>query len=152
VPDDRQLLKDIRIELTPFHNIRPLYVLGTDQRLVQGKRVQDLGVISGRDNLGQAIVLRLLTPIGELASVGHPDYGSRLNEIVGSQNTATNRNLAKLFILDSLRQEPRIQKVIRVVVTPNPANRFFIDIELAVQPVANAEIVTIGPFTLELQP
>ncbi|MGV2388060.1 MAG UNVERIFIED_CONTAM: hypothetical protein LVR29_06225 [Microcystis novacekii LVE1205-3] len=37
----------------------------------------DLGAIEGQTNLRQAILNRLLTRKGELAKLGHPDYGSR---------------------------------------------------------------------------
>jgi hypothetical protein len=151
VVQDRQLLTDIRIDLTSLHPLRPLYAVGVDQSLVKGTTVRDFGLISGRGNLGQAILMRLMTPVGELAPLGHPDYGSRLNEIVGRQNTDTNRNLAKLFILDSLRQEPRIKSVVSVTATPSPLSVFLIDIELVVQPVGDAAVVQVGPFTLELQ-
>jgi phage baseplate assembly protein W len=46
------------------------------------------------DNLKQALLLRFLTPTGELALLGHPDYGSRLSELIGELNNETNRNRA----------------------------------------------------------
>ena len=49
----------------------------------------DYSTLDGRDNLAQAIVMRLLTPRGELAELGHPEYGSRLNELLGAPNTET---------------------------------------------------------------
>ena len=54
--------------------------------------------------------MRLLTPRGELAELGHPEYGSRLHELIGSPNSETRRSLAKLFVLESLAQEPRIDE------------------------------------------
>ena len=67
--------------------------------------------------------MRLLTPRGELAELGHPEYGSRLHELIGTPNTETRRGLAKLFVLEASRQEPRIEKVIEVTVTPHPDRR-----------------------------
>ena len=149
--DNLQLLTDIRLKLL-HKELRPVYSVDTDRRRVpnQPNPLADLGVVSGTDNLGQAVILRLLTPLGELAALAHPEYGSRLHELVGRQNTATTRNLAKLYILDSLRLEPRIQKVVQLVVSAAQGVRDRIDIQLAVRPVGQTQTVVIGPFTLEL--
>jgi len=151
-----QLLRDIRVDLDhPLHReLRPIYQLATARRRVPNRpdQLADMDTVSDIDNLGQAIMMRLLTSTGELAQLAHPEYGSRLNELIGQPNTATTRNLAKLFILQSLRLEPRVRKVAQVVVTPSPGTRDRIDIQLAVQPVGAAAVVHIGPFTLELAP
>jgi phage baseplate assembly protein W len=149
--ENLQLLKDIRLKLT-HKELRPVYSLDTDMRRVPNRPdpLADLGVTSGVDNLGQAVILRLLTPKGELSALAHPEYGSRLHELVGSQNTATTRNLAKLYILESLQLEPRIQKVAQVVVVPAQGARDRINIQLTLLPVGETTTVRIGPFTLEL--
>ncbi len=110
----------------------------------------DYETIDGRDNLGQAVVMRLLTPRGELTELGHPEYGSRLNELLGAPNSETRRGLAKLFVLEALAQEPRIAKVEEVTVTPAVEERDLVDILIRVQPVGAAETVTIGPFSLRV--
>jgi phage baseplate assembly protein W len=150
---NRQLLTDIRLKLT-HRELRPVYVADFDMRRAPNRpdALADLGVVSGLDNLGQAVIIRLLTPKGELAPLAHPEYGSRLHELVGSQNTATTRNLAKLYILESLQLEPRIQKVAQVLVEPAQGARDRINIQLAVLPVGETQTVRIGPFTLELAP
>jgi phage baseplate assembly protein W len=148
---NRHLLTDIRLKLI-HRELRPVYAVDTDQRRAPNRAepLADMGLISGLDNLGQAVILRLLTPKGELAQLAHPEYGSRLYELVGSQNTNTTRNLAKLYILESLKLEPRIEKVTQVLVEPVQGARDRIRIELAVLPVGEAATVRIGPFTLEL--
>jgi phage baseplate assembly protein W len=148
---DSHLLTDIRLELRR-NELRPVYAVATAQRRVPktGTRV-DLATMKGRENLGQAVVLRLLTPRGELAALGHPTYGSRLHELVGRQNTETTRNLVKLHILESLQQEARIAKVTRLDVQPSPGTRDRVDVLLVVEPAGAAQSVTIGPFTLELE-
>jgi|SRR5262245_55339695 len=149
--DNPQLLRDIRLKLT-HRELRPVYATDVDVRRVPNRAdaLTDFGVISGLDNLGQAVLMRLLTPRGELSALAHPEYGSRLHELVGRQNTATTRNLAKLHVLESLQLEPRIQKVTRVSVEPAKGQRDRIDIELTVLPVGETQVVRIGPFTLEL--
>ena len=111
---------------------------------------EDLALISGRHNLGQAVLIRLLTPRGELSALGHPTYGSRLHELVGRQSTETTRNLVRLHILDSLQQEARIAKVLDLSVVPNLGTHDRVDVQLVVQPSGRTDTVTIGPFTLDL--
>lgn len=81
--------------------------------------LQDLQAVSGLDNLAQAIINRLHTRLGELAELGHPDYGSRLHELVGEPNNARTRAFAELYVRESLNQEPRIQEVTAVVFEPS---------------------------------
>jgi phage baseplate assembly protein W len=158
------LLTDIKLALLD-RRLRPVYLAAERETRAPGRpgRLLDLDVVDGRDNLAQAVIIRLLTPLGELAPLGHPEYGSRLHELIGRENTETTRNLVKLFILEALQLEPRIQAKIDVVVVPaepNPpavgkgardvtrASR--VNVEIVVRPVGETETVTIGPFTLEL--
>ncbi len=150
---DPQLLRDVRIELT-HHELRPVYVVPSQRvTLATGEGAHtllDYETIDGRDNLGQAVVMRLLTRRGELAELGHPEYGSRLDELLGAPNSETRRGLAKLFVLEALAQEPRIAKVEEVTVTPAVEERDLVDILIRAQPVGAAETVTIGPFSLRV--
>jgi len=150
---DPQLLTDVRIELT-HHELRPVYVVPSQQVTLTAAEgahtLLDYETIDGTDNLGQAVVMRLLTPLGELAELGHPEYGSRLDELLGAPNSETRRGLAKLFVLEALAQEPRIAKVEEVTVTPAIEANDLVDILIRVQPVGAADTVTIGPFTLRV--
>lgn len=147
------LLTDLRLELRHYE-LRPVYVAATEPRVVprQPRQVADLGRVGGRANLEQAILMRLLTPRGELAGLGHPEYGSRLHEMVGSENTPTARNRIKLYVLECLQAEPRIEEVLDVTVQPaaGRANRDRVDVTLRVRPLGDAEALAIGPLTLEL--
>ncbi len=69
--------------------------------------------VGGIDNAVQAVIHRIKTVAGELADLGHPDYGSRHHELIGRPNTEGNRNLVKLYILQALAREPRIEKVLK---------------------------------------
>lgn len=150
--EDQHLLQDIGLTLR-HSELRPVYAVGTERRRVLPgqERVLDMGVVGGDQNLGQAIVMRLLTPRGELSGLAHPEYGSRLHELIGRQNTATVRNLVKLFILDSLQGEPRIEEVSEVAVEPAPGRRDGVSVLLRIKPVGVVPTLTIGPFTLELE-
>jgi phage baseplate assembly protein W len=150
--DERHLLRDVRLELRDAR-ARAVYAVATDRRRaprVQGF-VHDLGTIDGADNLRQAVVMRLLTPRGELAPLGHPEYGSRLPDLVGEVNTETTRNRIRLAVLEALAQEQRIQEVTEVAVQPVPGRRHDVAIRLVVTPVGLSTPIVIGPFVLELE-
>lgn len=92
-----------------------------DADLASGRRsdgapARDLEVAGSVDNLTQAIANRLKTRQGELAALGHPDYGSRHHELIGEPNVERTRNLVKLYVLQALRHEPRIEKVLEATV------------------------------------
>lgn len=98
--------------------------------------VVDLAVASGVPQAAQLLVNRLATRRGELAGLGHPDYGSRHHELVGEPNTERTRNLVKLYVLEALRAEPRVAKVLRCRVTTvesGPVGRDVVRIELQVR-------------------
>lgn len=170
--EDTHLRTDLRIEVR-HRELRPVYVSAeTTQKLPtqllrttdnntdattetaralpnRATRVSDFDLSTGRENLAQAVIMRLLTPRGELAALGHPTYGSRLHELVGSRNTATNLALARLYILESLKQESRIEKINQLLIEPASGSRDRVNIFLEVLPV-NAPAVPVS-FVLEVQ-
>lgn len=110
----------------------------------------DLEPLSGVDNLIQALLLRFLTPAGELTSLGHPDYGSRLHELIGELNSETNRNRAKLFVLQALAAEPRVKKVLSAQVTQNRRDPAQMDIDVTLLAIdSDTPINLVFPFFLE---
>lgn len=110
----------------------------------------DLDLLGGADNLKQALLLRFLTAVGELAPLGHPNYGSRLFELIGERNTETNRNRAKLFVLQALGDEPRVKEVRSVRVTQNRANPNQIDIDISLIPIdSSTPLNLVFPFFLD---
>lgn len=120
----------------------PGHDLGTARRRMTGQALLDertgasllvdLDTYEGVDNLVQALLLRFLTPAGELTILGHSDYGSRLHELIGELNSEANRNRAKLFVLQALALEPRIKEVISVQVTQNVNLGNQMDIKISV--------------------
>ena len=106
--------------------------------------------MNGLENLKQALLLRFLTPVGELTKLGHPNYGSRLFKLIGELNTETNRNRAKLFVLQALATEPRVKKVLTVNVTQNQRDRTQMDIEISLEVGDNDTVLNlVFPFFLE---
>lgn len=109
----------------------------------------DLERLTELDNLRQALLMRFLTPVGELEQLGHPTYGSRLFELIGEPNTPTNRNRAKLYVLQALTEEPRVEQVLSVTVTVPAANRGQINIDIHLQPIqSDTTLNLVFPFFL----
>ena len=141
------LLRDIAIYAVHLE-LRPVYRLTETTKAP--RRPWDFVARDGLENLAQAVILRLLTPRGELAALGHPEFGSRVHELIGQENNTARRNLLKLFILEALKFEPRVERVVELTITPSPGTRSTVDVLLRVKAVGASTIVTIGPFTIEL--
>ena len=110
----------------------------------------DLATLQGAENLSQALLLRFLTPTGEMTILGHPDYGSRLFELIGELNNDTNRNRAKMFVLQSLAGEPRVKQVLSIRVTQNAADRTRMDISVSLLSIdSDTPLNLVFPFYLE---
>jgi len=131
-----------------FQNSRnPGNDLATTRRPETGE--VDLEALDGVDNLQQALLMRFLTPMGELAQLGHADYGSRLHELIGERNVEANRNRAKLYVLQALNAEPRVKAVRSVTVTTNPADRTRIDIAVSLVAIdSDTPLNLVFPFFL----
>lgn len=143
--DDRLLGRDLALD----------YRLGAfredaDLRPQQARGRVDIAAIAATDNLAQAIINRLKTRKGELAGLGHPDYGSRHHELMGEPNVERTRNLIKFHVLRALRDEPRIARVLRADVhADHEPPRETVRITLAIQPIgAQAALNLVVPFSL----
>lgn len=103
-----------------------------------------LSLISGRENVAQALTLRLLTPQGALADLGHAAYGCRLHELIGRERNEATRALCKAFVLEAVAQEPRVEDTAVSfafdLASEGPSEIRF---TLAVRPVDGSEPVTI---------
>lgn len=114
-----------------------------DLQAVPGKGIRarrtgetiDLGLVAARENLGQALILRLLTQKGALTSLGHPDYGSRLVELIGQLNNETTRNLARLYTIEAISQEPRVTQLIDLNVAGSQSSPDTLRIDFSVLPL-----------------
>jgi len=107
--------------------------------------VHDLATVAERENVAQAMILRLLTPRGALNALGHPEYGSRLHELVGEPKSEALRNLCRVFVLEAVRQEPRVQDAATQLdfdVLSEGADEF--RFTLGIAPVTGGDPVTLG--------
>lgn len=112
---------------------------------------RDLTTTDSVDNLAQAVANRLKTRKGELKALGHPEYGSRHHELIGQPNVERVRNRIKLYVLQALRREPRIERVLKAEVTeehspPRDAIRIELTLQLIETPLP---VQLVVPFSLE---
>jgi phage baseplate assembly protein W len=109
----------------------------------------DLVTVTGNENLEQALLLRFLTPQGELSVLGHPDYGSRLYELIGELNDVTNRNRARMYVLQALAAEPRVAKVSALQVT-QALDRVGVLVDMTLEVIdSDTPLNLVFPFSLE---
>jgi len=147
------LLTDLKLRLVDSRALSIYRAQRSERREVLGGRslkTRDFTLVADRDNLAQAVIVRLLTPRGELTALAHPDFGSRLPELIGAQRTETTRNLAKLYVIEALKQERRIAEIVLVTVGDQPGDRHHINIFIQVRPIDDSRVVDLGPFTLDL--
>lgn len=112
----------------------------------------DVALADGLVNLEQALANRLKTRRGELAALGHPDYGSRHHELIGEPNVERTRHLIKLYVLQALRDEPRIEQVLAASVrAEHTPPRSSVRIELALRVRGEPDVLNLVlPFSLGL--
>jgi phage baseplate assembly protein W len=143
--DEELYGRDIKLQF----ELREEYVgLGADLKV--GRR-GDLQLVSGRENLGQAIVHRILTRQGELAELGHPRYGSRLHDLIGQPNNEATRDLVRLYVKECVMQERRVKEIAAIRVSPYSGNPHAVVLDITVVPIkSNVPMNLVFPYYLEM--
>ena len=102
-------------------------------------QTDELERVSGRDNLVQALSLRLLTERGELTELSHPRYGSRLRELIGEPLDRAHVELLRRYVRKCLLQDPRVAEVVTVrAFTANVPG--VVVVQATVRPIVGAPI------------
>lgn len=118
---------------------------GADPEPPGARELCDLDTVTGRENLAQALTLRLLTPKGALAALGHAGYGSRLSELIGRNKTEALRGLCRAYLLEAVREEPRVEdKPLAITFDPPRETTSDFVVEIVVQPVSGGDPVALG--------
>ena len=78
--------------------------------------------IGGADNVKEAVIRRIGTALGE--SYRHPDYGSRLPELVGEENDDVTWAKAVRTVKQAMNLEPRVGEIADVYVKAIDGDRF----------------------------
>jgi phage baseplate assembly protein W len=112
----------------------------------------NLAIVSGSQNMAQAIIARLTTGKGELNDLGHPEYGSRLYELFGQPNTERTRESVRKLVRECLAQELRLREVLSVNVKSDKREPSRLEIEITVLPIEGRTALSIVyPFNLEVR-
>lgn len=93
-------------------SVSPNEVFLTDISLVNGQfqfNNGDVAIVSGRDNLKQAISNRITTDHGDL--IHHGNYGANLGRLKGSLNGPSRSMVAASYVEEALGDENRIQAI-----------------------------------------
>ncbi len=125
--------------------------LGKDIRSEEGDVVfsnaQDFAVSSYENNLWQAIYNRLLTNKGEYSV---KEYGSELFKAYGQKRNSFLLNRIKGFVVECLKQEPRIKILNDVRVLFDEDNTYQINIDITVTPINSVTSLNlIFPFFVQ---
>jgi phage baseplate assembly protein W len=105
----------------------------------------DLALARGVENLQQALILRLLTPLGSLRDLGHEQYGSRLHELVGQEYVDAARLRARAYVLQAIAQERRVERVLSLEIAPSTSDTpHTLRIFARVQPIGSGDPVSLG--------
>jgi phage baseplate assembly protein W len=133
--------------------------LGRDIKIFQKDPGYDLGLSPTGDletigeeyNLAQAITMRLNTMQGELRDLGHSSYGSRLSELIGEPNNERTRELARIYALESVTRDPRVEEVVGINAEMFKDDLRRININISVKAKGLATILNmVFPFYLEV--
>jgi phage baseplate assembly protein W len=148
--DETSLGKDLKLNFQPyFYEGKIFYKAEISD--ISVARSGDLEIVSGFDNLRQAIIMRLSISKGELEDLGHPTYGSRLFELFGQPNCERTREEIKRIVVECLNQEPRIKEILSVSTRVMPSDPDSLEIEISVLPIGgNVPLNIIYPFNLEV--
>lgn len=119
-------------------------VFGVDVRLDRGRLATasgDFDIVSGRDNLRQALQNVIETDRGEL--LFHTGYGSKVRRLLGTVSGPTSALLAAQYAKAAVIADPRVQSVTNSTAT---ASGDVVSVDVDVQPVTGA-IVQISATT-----
>jgi phage baseplate assembly protein W len=137
----------------------PMEMLGKDIKIVERDPGYDLDISPTGDfetigeeyNLAQAIIMRLNTMQGELRDLGHSSYGSRLSELIGEPNNERTRELARIYALESVTRDPRVEEVVGISAEMFKDDPSRININISVRARGLTTILNmVFPFYLEV--
>ncbi|MFY2563367.1 DUF2634 domain-containing protein [Corallococcus terminator] len=73
--------------------------------------------VSGKDNLVQALTMRLIVYRGHLEQLGHQRYGSRVADLIGEPMDRANLELLRRYVRQAIKEDPRVDEVLQLSVT-----------------------------------
>lgn len=95
----------------------------------------DFALVSGRDNLRQALAHRIVTDHGEL--MFHPRYGANLGRLIGTLSGPVRELVAADYVDEALAAENRVREVSRVTATTQGDR---LSVEAEVVPISGVKL------------
>ena len=99
--------------------------------------------ISGKENLVQALTLRLLVDTGEIACLGNPRYGTRIRDLIGEPLDRANLELIRRYVRQALLRDARVAEVTRLIVREREGEPGAVEV-LAVVTAVNGEAAEVA--------
>jgi phage baseplate assembly protein W len=113
-------------------------IWGTDCLLVDGDLVPsatgDISIVNSIEGVKQAIINRLRTEIGDL--LYNVNYGVNLDLLIGQKHTPEREQILRLAIIQTLKQEPRIETISQVQVLSDKNRNDILYVSIVVIPTA----------------
>lgn len=107
---DRELIMSLALgrDLSITANENFFNTRGTSDEILEmsASNKGDLRTTIGAENLKQALIARLLTPMGSLLM--HPDYGSNLHQMFG-RATVEQARLIEIEVLSTIKKDGRVR-------------------------------------------
>lgn len=110
----------------------------TDETVTLSADNNGISIVTGYENLTQALLMRLNTPKGTLLL--HPEYGNGFSDLLGQPNTQANVNKIVVMIEKTLRQDSRVSDV---KVEATDVNRDTITVQVTITPIGFEEQFTL---------
>ncbi|NVJ25055.1 GPW/gp25 family protein [Myxococcus sp. AM011] len=99
--------------------------------------------VSGKDNLIQALTMRLIVYRGHLEQLGHQRYGSRVADLIGEPMDRANLELLRRYVRQAIKEDPRVDEVTQLSVTARPDVPGAVDVRARIKAITG-EAVELG--------
>jgi len=99
--------------------------------------------VSGKDNLIQALTMRLIVYRGHLEQLGHQRYGSRVADLIGEPMDRANLDLLRRYVRQAIKEDPRVDEVMQLSVTARPDVPGAVDVRARIKAITG-EAVELG--------
>lgn len=99
--------------------------------------------VSGKDNLIQALTMRLIVYRGHLGELGHQRYGSRVADLIGEPLDRANLELLRRYVRQALKEDPRVEEVTALTVSARADLPGAVDVRASIRAITG-DAVELG--------
>ncbi|MFP2908396.1 DUF2634 domain-containing protein [Pyxidicoccus sp. 3LFB2] len=99
--------------------------------------------VSGKENLVQALTMRLIVYRGHLTGLGHTRYGSRVADLIGEPLDRANLELLRRYVRQALKEDPRVAEVTALTVSARADLPGAVDVRASIRAITG-DAVELG--------